>query len=193
VPGKPILLLTILAFLTAILSGCGTTRQAIQAPSEPTVKTEKEGINLSLRYIDDGELKNDFGTGANPFLTEYYRLTFRRILVYELTLRNQSGIPVELELSRCELDYGDKITGATNRFQLFNYWESLDDDPRISAKKKKTIERWVLPNRATVGDGSTLFGYLVFMGNLPRQGEVTVRVPVFRQGGSPSFDLRYNF
>jgi hypothetical protein len=192
-PRKPILLTPILALLAVMLLGCGTTRQAIQAPAEPTLKVEKEEIALTLRYIDDAALKEDFGTGANPFLTQYYRMSFRRILVFELTLKNQSGVPVELEATRCDLDYGAKEIEATNRFQLGNYWETLDDDPRIIDKKKKLIERWMLPNRATVGDGSSLFGYLVFKGNLPRQGEATVRVPVFRQGGSLSFDFRYTF
>jgi len=183
----------VVAATLAALAGCGTTRNAITAPAEATRKVEKDGISLTLRYIDDAALKQDFGTGANPFLTEYYRLTFRRILVFELTLRNQSGVPVEVETTRCELDYGTKRIEAINRFQLGSYWESLDDDRRIVNKKRTLIERWVLPNRARVADGGTLFGYLVFMGNLPRTGEAKVYVPVFREGGSLSFQADYSF
>jgi hypothetical protein len=192
-PKKTILLVVTVSVLAAILSACGTTRQAITSPAEPTIREENQGVSLTLRYIDDETLKKDFGTGSNPFLTQYYRMTFRRILVFELTLKNQSGLPVEVEATRCTLEYGAKEVEATNRFQLGNYWESLDDDPRVVKRKKELIERWVLPNRARIPDGETQFGYLVFKGNLPREGEATVRVPVFREGGSISFDFRYTF
>jgi hypothetical protein len=182
-----------LALLAAGLVGCDTTGKAIVAPAEPTQKLERDGITLTLRYLDEKSLKTDFGTGANPFLTSYHRLSFRRFLVFEVTLHNQSAVPVELTLNRCTLDYGAKQTEPTNRFQLTNYWGSLDDDQRIVAQKKKLIDRYVLPNVATVPVGSTRFGYLVFMGNLPREGEAVVRVPVFREGGSVSFDARYTF
>jgi hypothetical protein len=184
---------TAVVLLAFGLSGCSTAGKAITAPAEAMEELDKEGISLTLRYLDDATLRKGFGTGANPFLTEYYRLSFRRFLVFELTLRNQSGAAVELALNRCRLEYGSKETEAANRFQLVTHWESLDDDPRVVAQKKKLIERYVLPNVATVPDGSTRFGYLVFKGNLPRQGEAVVRVPVFREGGSLGFDFRYTF
>lgn len=161
-------------------------------PAETLAPAESGGISADLRFLDDTTLTRAFGSDSNPFLTEYYRLSFRRLLVFELTLRNQSGAPVELELSECELDYGGRRTGATNRYQLASHWESLDE-PRIAAQKKRTIDRWVLPNRAVVADGATRFGYLVFMGNLPREGAATVSVPVFYEGGSVTLSFDYTF
>ena len=182
----------ILAVAVFTLAACGTTRQAVMTPTEPVAQAESGGVSADLRYLDDLTLRRDFGSGANPFLTEYYRLSFRRILVFELTLRNHAGMPVELELSECELDYGARRTSPINRFQLAGYWEGLDE-PRIAAEKKRTIDRWMLPNRAVVADGATRFGYLVFMANLPREGAAAVNVPVFYEGGSLTLSFDYTF
>jgi hypothetical protein len=161
--------------------------------TEPTVRVEKEGVTITLRHLDDQVLKEDFGTGANPFLTEYHRLSFRRIVVFELTMRNRGSVPAELVLDRCDLKFAGSVREATKAFRLVEYWEFIDEDRRVTRKKEQIIDRFVLPNRAVVGSGSLLFGYLVFMGNMPRTGEATVRIPIFREGGSLSFDFPYTF
>jgi len=175
------------------LAACGTTRDAILSPAEALSRDEVEGVSAELRFLDDQFLKKQFGTEANPFLTEYYRISFRRILVFELNLRNQSGKRVELDLRRCELDYGAKQTPASSRSGLADHWESMQEDRRYLAEKDRIIERWVLPDRAVVADGATRYGYLVFLGNLPREGAATVHVPVFYEGGAANLRFKYNF
>ena len=174
-------------------SSCQTTQQRTMVATEPTVRVEKEGVTITLRHLDDQVLKEDFGTGANPFLTEYHRLSFRRIVVFELTMRNRGSVPAELVLDRCALKFAGSVREAIKAFRLLEYWEFLDEDRRVTRKKEQIIDRFVLPNRAVVGSGSTLFGYLVFMGNVPRTGEATVYVPVFREGGSLGFQVDYTF
>jgi hypothetical protein len=152
---------------------------------------EIEGLTMSLRHVDESELIGLFGEEYNPFLSQYSRAQFQRIVVFELIMVNDSSEPFEVKASRCLFDYGDRRIAADNPFELINYWEVLDNDDRTSKKKEKIIKKYMLPDRETVEAGGRLTGYLVFRGsNLPRGGEG--KVDIFETTGR-RFTFVYNF
>jgi hypothetical protein len=168
-----------------VAASCATTDKTMRAVSEPQVRAEAEGVALTLRFRDEQDLAKRFGTTANPFLTEYYRLIFRRIIVFELRIENGAADPYALRLSDCELHFADKVTTPTNAFQLLNYWEATDDRRQITLQREPLIKRYVLPNQVTVKPGGSVSGFIVFMGNLPNHGEARVLLPGPGTNGSP--------
>jgi hypothetical protein len=160
-------------------------------PAEPVVTVEQEGVTMTLRFLDEPSLQRRFGTSENPFLTDYYRVMFRRNVVFELTVQDQGPDAFAFELKDCELQYGGKTLGPLNRFQMASDVDIKDEDRHFKARKKALIERYVLPNRNDLASGGTLAGFLLFQGNLPTTGEALVTIP--GKKGEPDFKFRYTF
>ena len=190
---REFMLKALLAAGIIILSGCATTRSALVIKDSPIKTVDEERISTTLRYLDEETLISKFGKKKNPFLTHYYTLQFKRIMVFEVKVQNSRQESIELILNRMELQFGGNAVHPTNRFQLSNFWESRDDldetKPTDRRKKERVIKDYVLPNSITVGTGGKVAGYAVFMGNLPRYGQASVYIPLFRK----KIELIHNF
>jgi hypothetical protein len=174
-----------------LLVSCGTSRRSIRLPAEPVVTVEQGGITMTLRFLDEPSLQQRFGKTENPFLTDYYRVMFRRNVVFDLTIRNQGPESFAFVLGDCELQYGGKTLGPLNRFQLSSDVDTKDEDPRVKAPKKRLINKYILPNRATLPSDGTMRGFLLFQGNLPTSGQALVTIP--GKEGEPPFRFPYTF
>jgi hypothetical protein len=174
-----------------LLVSCGTSRRSIRLPAEPVVTVEQAGVTMTLRFLDEPSLQQQFGRTENPFLTDYYRVMFRRNVVFDLTIQNQGPGSFAFELADCELQYGGKTLGPLNRFQLSSDVDIKDEDRRFKARKKDLINKYILPNRAALPSDGTLRGFLLFQGNLPTSGEALVTIP--GEKGEPPFKFQYTF
>jgi len=152
---------------------------------------ENEGLEITLRYVDESELIGQFGTTVNPFLSTYYRAQFQRIIVFELNIINGGASSFKFDSNHCTLVFGGKNVEADNPFKLTNYWEQLDDSSRDTNRKIDIIKKYMLPGREEITVGEELSGYLVFRASgLPREGEGEVSI----YGGSGRrFEFLYNF
>jgi hypothetical protein len=174
-----------------ILLSCGTGRQALRLPPEPEVTVEQGGITMSLRFLDEPSLRQRFGSSENPFLTDYDRIIFRRNVVFELTIRNQSSSTYRFDLHDCELHYAGKVLAPSNRFQIAGDVENRDEDRRLKARKISLANQYILPNKKEVPPGSLLSGFLLFQGNLPSTGDAQVVIPGESTGAV--FQFQYVF
>jgi len=179
-----------LIVLLTLLS-CGTGRKALRLQSEPEVTVEQGGITMSLRYLDEPSLRKRFGSSENPFLTDYDRLLFRRNVVFELTIRNQSSGTYLFDLHNCELRYGGKVLAPSNRFQIATDAENRNEERKLKARKISLANQYILPNKKAVPPGGLLSGFLLFQGNLPSTGEAQVVIPGESTGGV--FQFQYVF
>jgi hypothetical protein len=173
------------------LLSCGTSHKALRLQSEPEVTVEQGGITMSLRFLDEPSLRQRFGSPENPFLTEYYRIIFRRNVVFELTIRNQSSGTYLFDLHNCELRYGGKVLAPSNRFQIATDVENREEDRKLKARKISLANQYILPNKKEVPPGSLLSGFLLFQGNLPSTGEAQVVIPGESTGAV--FQFQYVF
>jgi len=186
--------LVVLAVVTAaVFSSCYTDRKALQAASSVEVSAEEQGLAITLRFRDEASLNRQFGADVNPFLTNYYRFMFRRVIVFELTLKNIESAPYKFQLARCQLSYAGQTVRPTNAIQLLADWESADHKPRITQQREPIINRYVLPYRKTVATGGRLFGFLVFKANLPNHGEAQVSIPGSGGPDAPPLTFSYTF
>ena len=168
-----------------------TNRKNIAPPEDPVQTVEREGLLLTLRYVDESELIGRFRDDSNPFLSTYERAQFQRIVVFELSVTNGGTSTFDFDSNQCMFHFGGKIVEADNPFELRTYWEMLDDDPRTTNKKVAIIEKYMLPGRKKVMEGGALIGYLVFRGSsLPREGEG--QVDIYGSTGG-RFEFIYNF
>ena len=71
----------------ALVSGC-TTHKALVVPQNPMLEAQQDGVSLSLRFLDEAQLKRKILADENPFLTEYNRWSFERIVVFDLMAAN---------------------------------------------------------------------------------------------------------
>lgn len=184
-------LILAVSFFAVLFSGCASNRKAIAPLQEPVVTTENDGIQMALRFLDEGLLVSRHGKADNPFLTNYNQLMLRRLLVFELTLRSLSGKSLDLFLKNGELTYGGRSLIPANRFQLSNYWAGVDRDPRSTKSKELLIQKLVLPDHEAVRPGGSIKGYLVFQGDLPSSGAATVVVRL--SAGSALLPFQFSF
>ena len=185
-----------------LVSGCMTQHAPLSvAGADKPLKIEKtEDLILTVRYMDDDTLKLKFGKKeANPFLSDYYSLQFRRFLVFELSLENAGSVPVKFLLNRLELQYGGKAMNAYNAFRINQYWEFKDDEEEVKGSQKARRERFVKDNvlrdSVTIPAPGELKGYAVFTGNTPNYGTATLYVPIFTPTGEVvhRFEVPFEF
>lgn len=188
---KSRLLLYSMMLLALLLVSCQTQRQALSIVSDPVVTVEQDGLSLTLRFRDDAGLRKRFGIEANPFLTPYYTLFFKRMIVFELAVENHSSAEYLFTLSKCQMKFETSAITPTNQFHLLEYWESVDDKPPLTAKRAPLIKKYVLANERVVASGGAIFGFLVFQGNMPSHGTAQVSIP--GQGGGEPFDFTFSF
>jgi len=184
----------VLAVLALVLfTGCASKRKALMVTQNPLQEAEQAGVALSLRFLDEQQLKRQFRSEENPFLTQYSRIFLRRILVFELTAANAGAGTVELRLTECKLAFGEKKYSATTRVQLANYWQTMDKNPKTSRARQLNAEKHVLTNQSKIPPGGALRGYLVFQGDLPDSGAAGVFVPLSGPGGPIEFSFDFQF
>jgi hypothetical protein len=176
--------------LLVLLSSC-QTRKALQVSSNPIVTLEQNGFALTLRFRDEPSLYKQFGSETNPFLTPYSQVFFRRLIVFELTLENQSGSPCTFNLSQCRLRYETTDKEALSQFQLVAFWRPMEDKPQLLARKTEIINKYVLPNSRPIASGGSLHGFLVFQANMPDHVEAQVLIPTF--AGTEPFIASFSF
>jgi hypothetical protein len=183
-----------LMLLSLLVAGCMEQRVALKVKDDP-IKVEKaEGLIATVRYLDDPTLIQKYGKEGNPFLTDYYRLQIKRLMVFELSVENETNEPADFRLNRLELQFGGKALESYNRFQLMQHWEFQDQRVKTIAldkvRRESIINQWVLPNKLTIPPVGKIKGYVVFIGNTPRYGKANLYVPLFKP---KSEDIIYRF
>jgi len=179
--------------IALLLASCSSEHKALQAVSSPEMTAELDGLTVTLKFRDDASLTRQFGSTANPFITEYYRLFFRRFVTFEMTLTNQTQATYPFKLSDFRLEYGGKEIRPINKVSLLNYWQSSDEMLKTTREREPIINKYVLPNWKDVPVGGMLRGYLVFQGDLPLHGEAKVSIPAAGGKGQEPLWLSYTF
>jgi hypothetical protein len=192
-------MLLALVLLIGMLAGCVTSRQSLILQDEPIKSAEAENLKVTVRFLDEPTLKAKFDERTNPFLTDYYTVQMRRIMVFDITVENMRSESVGLLSRRLEIQFGGQNRTPYNRFQLTNYWKVKDEDRDTRniyrAQRADIINDWVLPNELTVAPGGKAKGYAVFLGNFPSYGTAVLYVPVLQaeQYVIHRFDFDYTF
>ena len=169
---------------TILVSGCLTDRSPLHVQDKSTKEETYEGVTITLKFVDEAILKAKYKEEYNPFLTDYYSIQLKRLIVFELTVDNKSPGDLLFVLNRLELQYSSKPLHTYNRFHLSQHWEFTDDDSETDAsdiaRREKIINNTVLPNSNTLRAGGIMRGYAVFAGNTPNYGPAMVYIPLFK-------------
>ncbi len=188
----------ILAICTAVLvstTGCLTKRPPLTVADtdKPIKVVRSEDFILTVRFLDDETLEAKFGDRANPFLSDYTSVQFRRFMVFELSIENTGSDPVKFLLNRLELQFGGNALDAYNRFRIIQYWDFKEDEGEVKGiykvRRERIVKENVLPEAVTIPSPGELKGYAVFAGNTPNYGVATLYVPVF----TPMEELVHRF
>lgn len=160
----------------------------------------QENIDVMVEFMDETILEAKHGHKTiNPFLTLQYKMTFRRIMVFNCQIENNSEEPVVFKSKHVELTYGEKTDHAHNDNFIINYWEIYDDEEGIPdvdhRKKEATVKQYVIDELKTLEPGSKIQGYLVFMDRYPQHGDAVLNIPVFTTNDSliTTFEFPYTF
>jgi hypothetical protein len=182
-----------LAAATSLLAGC-VTHQPLMVPQNPMAEAQQDGVSLSLRFLDEAQLKRRITPDENPFLTQYNRMQFRRIMVFDVMAANTGSETLEINLPECKLAFGEtRRVAASTRQQIVNYWGPIDKYPKTSRAKQMNAEKYILPTLVKVRPDSQIRGYLVFQGDLPDTGAATVSVPVHAGAETIPLDFEFQF
>jgi homospermidine synthase len=178
---KLLLRILVTTSLIVLVSSCLTDRSPLHVQDRPVKTQNYAEVTATLRFVDEAILKAKYKDEVNPFLTDYNAVQLRRVIVFELTVENQSPDALLFVMNRIELQYGGKALQPYNRFQLNQHWEFTDEEAKAiyKSRREKIIEQMVLPNSYTLQAGGIMRGYVVFLGSTPNYGSATVYVPLF--------------
>ena len=167
--------------IAMLVTSCLTQHMPLHVQDRPTKKETHEGVTATLQFVDEAILKAKYRKEYNPFLTDYNKVQLRRLIVFELTVENESPEALFFFLNRLELQFGGKTLQPYNRFQLGQHWEFTDEEAKAiyKSRREKIIEETVLPNSYTLQADGIMRGYVVFVGNTPSYGSAMVYVPLF--------------
>ena len=168
--------------IVVLVTSCLTQHMPLHVQDRPIKTDTYEDLTATLQFVDEVILKAKYREEVNPFLTDYNKFQLRRLVVFELTVENQSPDAILFVLNRLELQYGGKALRPYNRFQLGQHWEFTDQEAKAihKSRREKIIEEMVLPNSYTLQAGGVMRGYVVFVGNTPNYGSAMVYVPLFK-------------
>ena len=190
----PIIVLFLLSILLLSM-GCATDRGAVQQKEVYPVSLSEEGITIVISLLNENQLLERFGERNNPFIPPPSAFGSNRLMVFELYVETASE--VEVILNRLELQSVGKSKSPKNIFHFSSYWElelkTGDTRKYDLGRIKLAIKRNLLPNKFTVNKDSNSTGLLVFQGRLPRYGDFTLFVPVFKNNGEMIHNFRYDF
>lgn len=166
-----------------LTTGCLTQRMPLSTKDSPIKTDSADGLSATLRFLDDATLKKKFREEINPFLTDYNTMHLRRVMVFELTVKNQGPKPVLFIMNQLELQFGGKSLQPYNRFQLEQHWEFTDEERKTKgahkAMRENIIKDFILQNSFTIPTQGGMKGYLVFVGNTPNYGPAKLYLPLF--------------
>ena len=153
-----------------------------------------------VEYMDETILLTKHGrANINPFITLQFKMSFRRIMVFNCQIENNSEIPVEFILKHVELEYGGTVDHAHNVNFIMNYFEQYKDNEGLSDSdfldKENTAKKYVITEKTTIQPGSKITGYLVFMDKYPQHGDGMLSIPIFTSNDAlvTVFDFPYSF
>jgi hypothetical protein len=75
---------------------------------------------ITMKYTNEEELEERFGTVNNPFISPPSALGLNRIMVFDVQIA--STMPIVVQLNRLELQFGGKNKNPMNRFHLSQFW-----------------------------------------------------------------------
>jgi hypothetical protein len=181
-----------LTFFFLICFGCQSQDVPLTVEGSPYQEVEKGGIGVALRFMDEPELVVKHGERTkNPFISERYLLFSRPILVFEVTLQNQTEESLELRVETIILDFGHRLLKPISLFNLETHWQMRDElektHKEASQIKQKLIRDYVFPAVVSVEPSGRKSGYVVFMmSDLPTHGEATLAISLL---ALPSKDI----
>jgi hypothetical protein len=174
-----------LFFIIALFTISCKGKPAPQAETDVFQSATQEDVDIMVEFLDEAILEAKHGPSSiNPFLTLQFKLTFKRIMVFNCQIENNSDIPVNFVLKNVELTYGTRTDHAHNVNFIKNYFLSYKDTETFSErdqlKKENTAKRYVINENTTIQPGSKITGYLVFIERYPQHGEAMLNIPIFK-------------
>jgi len=187
---------TVISCFILLLANCSTDRFTIQSIDMQPQSQTMYDTTITMKYTNEEELEERFGTMNNPFISPPSAMGLNRIMVFDVQLASTMHIVVQLK--RVELQFGGKNKNPMNRFHLSQFWENKIRESEShrgwnSSKTKKVVNQNVLPNELTVTPGPASDGFLVFMGRFPNYGTATVYLPVFSEDGKTIHNFTFHF
>ncbi len=190
----PIIGLFLLSILLLSI-GCATDRGAVQQKEVSPVTLSEEGVTIVISLLNENQLLERFGERKNPFIPPPSAFGLNRMMVFELYI--ETALETEITLNRLELQASGKVKSPKNIFHFSNYWEmelqSGNTQKYDLGRIKLAIKRNLLPNKFIVNKDSNTTGLLVFQGRMPRYGDFTLFIPVFKKNGEMIHNFRYDF
>jgi hypothetical protein len=127
-----------------------------------------------------------------------------KILTMELTIEVEKSAESTLKqgiiipLNDIKLSIDGKSVTPTNRFHLTEFWENRIRHEqtvvgRDLVKFRLIIKREVVPNTIEVSSGSSLRGFVVFMGSFDIYSQKSVVIPVYDGTGNFLKNFEFTF
>ena len=172
-----VVLLAVFAF------GC-KGKPAPMAETNIFQQDSKENIDVMIEFMDEEILRVKHGHEAiNPFLTMQFKFSFRRIMVFNCQIENNSERPILFILQRSELTYSTVTDHAHNGFFIMGYWDTYKESDDITnsehRRKEAAVDQYVMRQEYKIEPGSKIQGYLVFIDKFPQHGDAELHIPVF--------------
>jgi hypothetical protein len=167
-----------------LLSSCTTSDPVRYERLVHSVQTED--YNIQIRIVEAEELERQSGRIPSPFVIEPGVFDPREYVVFEVVIKNKSDHGASFELNDLELKMGAANYYTKNGFQIKQYWEKQDEVKSADRDRMgRIIDRHLFPRKIEIPLDGLKRGYIVFLANMPKYGEMTIFLPIFGEGFKP--------
>ncbi len=189
---KKILFLLILCIS---LTSCLTAKRYHTAQENDVQVQSSDGVTVSCRFVSEGELEDKYGTVNNPFTSKRFALTPLYCMVFEVEIKNETGLTLRYDSREVDLFFGEKSSRPAGELDME---DKIDNDGDNSGTERhrqlRLFKKTCYPVVMTLDPGKTVKKYVLFINNFRERGECTLQLPILYAGGSVAdeFSFTYN-
>lgn len=173
----------ILALSVILVStGCLTKPETVITSSSVPITIKSGEGSISLTYMTEDELIDQFGRNGNVFATFPAKLQPRRNIVFKLDIESINQT-VTLDLRNIIFKMGEVSSLSKYSAQLINSWSTYLQTEKEQVNANRLTVNYMHKNKITINPGESVSGLIVFLDKFPKYGESFIRYGIKDQEG----------
>ena len=176
-------------------SGCLANKKIHQVENDARIEKEQNGITVICEYLDEDHLRKRHGFDNNPYIDKAFALTPVYSLVFEVEIKNNTGMMIKYDSREVDLFFGEKSTRPAS---INDMEDKINEDSEVKGSVKlnqlRTAKNTMYKNIVRIAPGESYKRYVVFINNFRARGEVILDMPLVYQNGNVAeeFEFTYN-
>jgi len=176
-------------------SGCLANKKIHQVESDARIEKEQGGVAVVCEYLNEEQLQKRHGIENNPYIDKAFAITPVYSLVFEVEIKNNTGMMIKYDSREVDLFFGEKSSRPAS---LDDMEDKINEDSEVKGAVKlnqlRTARSTMYKNIVRIAPGESYKHYVVFINNFRARGDVILDMPLLYQNGNVAeeFEFTYN-